>query len=266
MELQNCIENNYNDKKAEIKLSDLFNNDIIIKPDFQRDLDEERCQKIYENMEKFYQENKNYRIFGTIYFCKLNENLYLIDGQHRLNSAFNMYKTTNLDILVDIHIYSCKNMEEMYKIFQILNFNQSIPKWMQNIEKNDILVVKNVIEKIKNKYGKNIVSNDIHVQFPKFNISKFFDICKKYNFFEQCNQDQILDYIEKLNNDVFISLEKNKSIDSIDKKLQKLQDKFKFGDPIFYLGSIRLSNWDKYYKKKLYNNLDDNMYFHLSIL
>ena len=266
MESVNFLENKYGDKKSEIRLSDIYDNEFIIKPDFQRDLDKERCQKIYENMEKYYQENKNYRIFGTIYFCKINEKIYLIDGQHRLHSAFNMYKNTNIDIFIDIQIYKCKNNDDMYKIFQILNFNQTIPKWMQCDEKNDIIIIKNVIEKIKNKYGKNIVSNDINVQFPKFNISKFFDICKRYDFFENYEQEDILNYIEKLNIQVYESLNKNKFIDSIDKKLQRIQNKFGFGNPIFYLGSIRLSNWDKYFRKKLYNNIDDNMYFHLCIL
>jgi hypothetical protein len=266
MELINSINNNFGDIKGEVELTSIIFNNNIIKPDFQRDLDLERCQKIVQNMNIFFEKNKYCKIIGTIFFAKINNNYYLIDGQHRIHAAQILYNLTDTKIYVDIHIYICDSIDKAHELFQILNFNQTIPKWMKNTERENIIKYKNVINKIYEKYGDIIVKNDSVVQIPKFNISKFFDISKKYNFFDDMLENQIYDFIENLNINTFLSLDKYKLNDTISKKLEKIKLKTKLLSPIFYLGAIRLSGWDKFFKKKMYNNINEDIIFNLFIL
>lgn len=266
MELINVVKNKYGDIKGEVEITSLIFNDKIVKPDFQRDLDVNRCEELVKKMNDFFEKNSFYKIVGTIYLANVNDTFYLIDGQHRLHAAQIVYNLTNIDIYVDLHVYHCKNLDEVYELFQKLNFNKEIPKWMHNDNKDYVLILKNVMNKFENKYGDIIVKNDVTVQFPKFNISKFFDISKKYNVFCQFTENQIIDYLENLNNNIYMSLEKYKSNDNVSKKLSKLLSKTKFGIPICYLGTIRLSGWDKFFRKKYYLNVNEDIIFNLFTL
>lgn len=266
MDLINFVQNKQGDIKGEVEITSLIFNDKIVKPNFQRDLDISRCEEIVKNMNNFFQKNSFYKIIGTIYLAKINDIYYLIDGQHRLHAAQMIYNLTNVDIYVDLHIYHCKNLDEVYELFQILNFNKEIPKWMHQDNKDYVLILKNVMNKFENKYGDIIVKNDITVQFPKFNISKFLDISKKYNVFCQYTEIQIIEYLENLNKHIYISLEKYKSNDNVSTKLNKLISKTKFGMPICYLGTIRLSGWDKFFRKKYYLNVNEDIIFNLFTL
>lgn len=266
MELLNISINNFGDQKAETKLSHIINDKKIIKPDFQRDIDIVRCDHIVNNMNLYYKKYGYYKIIGTIYLAKKDDNYYIIDGQHRLYAASKILDIENIDISIDIHIYNCNKMEDIFEYFQLLNFNQCIPKWMQGDSKDNVLIIKNIINKICEKYGDLIVKTDINVQMPKFNISKFFDILKKYNIIDNKSEDEIISFLENINTNVYLSLNKYKTNENINKKLEKIIFKNKFGSHIWYLGAIRLSSWDKFFKKKMYENINEDIIINLFII
>lgn len=264
MELINSVRNSRGEIKGEIELSKVYN--IIIKPNFQRDLDEQRCTQISQNMSEFFQKFGKYQIIGTVYIAKLNDNFFIIDGQHRLKSAYMMYETTKVDILVDIHLYECENEEQVYKYFQILNSNQQIPNWMRTNNESELVIIKRVISHYHLKYKELVCITDITVQSPKFNISKFFDVAKRNGFFQSIptmSFDELVNFMDNLNNNVYLSLEKYKTNDIVQKKLDKLNQKVKFGDLVLYLGCVRLSGWEKFFKKKYFTNVNEDIIFNL---
>ncbi len=171
-----------------------INNNYIIIPKFQRELDESKILDITNEYKELHKISENYFIKHgfTLSFCKIPniKELYLIDGQHRLQSIINIinlgYKSP--DIIIRIQI--CNSFSKMERDFQLLNSNTVIPiiytsfqkKFIQKIifELKDILLdkYKSTFNKSKNT---NSISNRLHIdefinKFDIDNIEKLYNI------------------------------------------------------------------------------------------
>ena len=79
-------------------IKEIIDNNLLLKPPFQTDLDEDKVQE----MIKSYLDNPSYLVFKNkiiiaVITCGDNEKLYLLDGQHRLQMAYELYFNHNKD-------------------------------------------------------------------------------------------------------------------------------------------------------------------------
>jgi hypothetical protein len=108
------------------KLINYINQKIIIIPEFQRILDENKVNKMYNDYKK---DNTLFNfITNPLQFVILKSNDYnieqyfLIDGQHRLSMFQKIYKE-GINNNIRCNIIICNNTEEMYNIYNKLNIN-----------------------------------------------------------------------------------------------------------------------------------------------
>lgn len=104
-------------------------------PSFQRDLNEEIVNNIKDYISECYNNNISICI-GVIDLCKLNSNLYLIDGQHRFSAIKKFYEETGNDIRFHCIIYTVKSFEEMTEIFKLRNYSLPVPDFIINPPKD----------------------------------------------------------------------------------------------------------------------------------
>jgi hypothetical protein len=176
------ISDNYS---AYIKLDsksimEYLRNKIIIVPDFQRDLDEDKIQQIVSEYIYRNKKGENYLIkHGWISLCKIGDKLFLIDGQHRIESMKRLCLSEyNPDMLLRVQI--CSNIEEMTKDFRLLNSNSNIPliyKQFKNEFSQKILL--ELKSKLKKEYNSFHTKHNTDVSKSKrLHIDQFLDLFK----------------------------------------------------------------------------------------
>ena len=102
----------------------------IILPKFQRELQEDKVCEIIDEFINIHKNEENFLIKHgyTLSLCKIGKlkELYLIDGQHRLESMKRLFKQGyNPDIIIRIQL--CETINDMKKDFKLLNMNSNIP-------------------------------------------------------------------------------------------------------------------------------------------
>ena len=124
---------------GKIKIYDLIKLDIKI-PTIQRLDDKNKTNEIVNYQMKYYHSGKNHlNILGVIniHYCKENDNNYILDGQHRLNSLkiLNEYGKISNEC-VSIEVVYVDNMEELKDNYKLINMNTPLPEFPENIDKN----------------------------------------------------------------------------------------------------------------------------------
>jgi hypothetical protein len=195
----NIFQNNTNDKTLisgiqriqQMSISQLLNNNNIIIPKIQRECDIERVEEIKKYQKEFYSKNKCFNFIGCIYICELNNNWYLIDGQHRYSVMKDLYDTgNNFDIFVNI--ISVTSMEEVYTFFKIINKSLPLPNWIK--EGTDAGI--DIKEYIKGKYPK-IIKASQKPRKPHINVDIFVE--KLLIQLKGRNIPDLINYIENEN-------------------------------------------------------------------
>ena len=169
--------------------------DLII-PDFQRDLDNDRVDEIYNKLLK----NKELiNIIGVITICELDNIYYLVDGQHRYH-ALNKLKVEK----ILIHEIKVGSKEELINIFTEINQNTPLPnKWLEITDTNKIKH-KKLLKEFKKIYPLVLVQSNkprppnikktdfenILLELPYININHINDLNKIY-------KNSLKDNIEK---------------------------------------------------------------------
>jgi hypothetical protein len=220
MNLPGCKINKYlngQENKISFKhIKKLIDDNKLIKPPFQTDLDEDKIN----GMIKSYIENPNYLIFkNKIIVAIINNNkLYLLDGQHRLQMAYQLYTNYNKDDQLHICYYHVKNDNEMKKIFFEINkdsYKNNHYITLDEFKLNLYDLVKLSLEKDykicfsqKKSINKNIYS-----------ITEFLEILFQKKYFEKITN--IEEFINNLNlkNDKFFKLISYRDYFIEDKKL-----------------------------------------------
>jgi len=103
--------------------------DQINRPSIQRSIDQTRV----DAMKKHILERKLKDlepIFGCIILVKMNSELYVIDGQHRLTALEQVYKEKKINVIINCMIYHVNSNGEMKEIFETLNMGVPVPEFI----------------------------------------------------------------------------------------------------------------------------------------
>ena len=173
---------------------------MLKKPNYQGALDEHKCEQMVEE----YLQNpslicsKNKVVIGS-----LNDNWYIIDGQHRLEIAKMLKKNHNIDDCLIFCYYECFTEEEMKQLFDSLN---------QDSLKNQYYItedVKNNIKQVIELEFKKKISNYKEYFSRKKNegskikcIEEFVIELRNINYFDKFENSQLAyeNLLEKNNN------------------------------------------------------------------
>ena len=244
-------------KKIDSKIVvDYVKKGTILIPDFQRELQQDKIEEITKEFIHRHKNNENFLIKHgyTVSVCKIGskKELYLIDGQHRLESI-KMLCSNGYNPEIIIRVQICDNIEQMKHDFKLLNCNSNMPFLYTCFEndflQNMLIELKNLIKKDykkcfnQNKNNKNSTSNRIHIDsfIELFEIDKVKKITEKKNVSVEDLYSSLMTLNEEIK-DIFDNLgkqEKNYYINTKDNRIVTENN--------FYL-SLKNINWiDKFF-------------------
>ena len=204
----------YSDKNTLIKITNndnlyrAYTNKLILIPIFQRNIDEQKILEIKTNILENTEENwiiqQGVIIIGVIQGL-VTDNLYVLDGQHRLLAINSLYELKKNNIKIIVTFIRFDNIDKMKKYFVNININSKIEPiytyFLDDIIKTTILKTRkwlndcfnNSFRKTKNKseINHNYNLDEFIRLFTPDRIKLFFD---KQNS-EYDNIDLLLDRI-----------------------------------------------------------------------
>lgn len=180
-----------------VKISELIDYNIKI-PNIQRILNTLKVQQIINyQLEQLKKYNKtNFLGILTINHCLLDNNYYLIDGQHRYESMLQLFNKYSHNIKIFIQIIDVQNFEILKENYNTINYNTPLPEFSIDIDKN---LLEKTLYYFTNKYP-NVWSNSIKSRRPYINLNNFQEslayIIEKLDI---KNEKNIIDLIENYN-------------------------------------------------------------------
>ena len=255
------------DKKCQVitidskKLIEYVNKKKIYIPEFQRELDENKIDKIEKEYIERNKNGENYLIKHgyTISLCKLNDSpeLCVIDGQHRMKVIERIYsKKYYPEITVRIQL--CDNVEEIKKDFEQLNSNSDIPliyKYFNNKQIQNMII--KIKSKIKEDYKSAFIQTKKSVRSNRLHLDDFMNLFDLNRLSElEITYDELYNKLLEINNEI---VDDFKNMD--DNDYIKKADKNQIEQTNFYL-SLKNIDWiEKIYDndyKINYNNIKYN--------
>ena len=209
-------------RKYNIPVSSLLNIHIVF-PGIQRDLMEDHVIEIVNFQKNYFTKNGSYIFPNCLQFCRLNNQLFCIDGQHRYNAIQQLYNSDKLsDWTIDIEIMECVNETEMIELFKIINMNKPIPEFLKTANETTLDLITDIKNYIKKTYGY-YVKSSAKPQRPNINLDIFLDeMIKKYPLNKFKNIDEFVDWFEAQNDTQRIFLEKMTHLEAITKVLSSI--------------------------------------------
>jgi hypothetical protein len=232
-------------------------------PDIQREIDKEWVEKLYHNFLLGYKQQKYYN-FDRFHLCCLNNELYLLNGQHR----YQVLKKINDDTIeIEFKIESVKSKQEMDELF--MKYNHSKPsKILQNTSSQ--LIVNALRKYFDTKYGI-YISHSNKPRRPQINLDLIVEYMDENNVIDKLkikNPQMLINMIEELNN-YYRSLKydykqwKDWDVNNIEKIMEKIHKKSAV-NPL-YLGIYNKNEWILKLLKKNIDNKDYTTYPHYNI-
>jgi hypothetical protein len=108
-------------------------------PDFQRELDEKRVEKLYRNIDE------KSVLPGVLIVCGNSGNHWLIDGHHRYRAYQRLYEEKKLDLKVAVQFIRVQDVKEAHRIFEAANDSKPIPRMPVGISLKDPQEVANYL-------------------------------------------------------------------------------------------------------------------------
>lgn len=185
---QNCQEKQLTFKQ----IGKLLNDKILQTPPFQTDIDEIKVNQ----MIKSYRRNPDYLIYkNKIVIAVINDKieneykLYIIDGQHRLEMAKQLYETYELNDYLIFCYFSIENDKEMKKLFR--EINRDSYKNNQYVSLNEFreTLYISCCEYLRSKYS-------LYFSEKKSNVNKRYSVSE---FMNKLLEHKYLDIFEDLN-------------------------------------------------------------------
>ena len=178
------------------------NKDLFKKLLFQIDLDEEKIN----DMIKRYKKNKDYLIFKNKIVIgvvskdfKENQILYVVDGQHRIELAIQLYQNNNIHDSLIFCYYEIENDKEMKKLFKEINIDSFKNNKYINLPEFKESMYDSLKEYLKKKYSVYFSEYKSNAGY-KYSISEFMEILIDKNFFDKRKTlDEIIKDIEDKN-------------------------------------------------------------------
>ena len=178
-------------------------NDLKFKlPDIQRMINDDFVNTIYNFQVDFYNSNQHYCLLNTISICKVKilNHQYLIDGQHRI-MAYSKLRCTfpERSIHLTVDNYECETLQDMERIFELVNMNHPLKCLKLGIDKYKIY---NDFTKLFTHTFKCYLSKSLTPYKPNISIESMIDQFTSKNFIEICKIEtglQIYNLILSLN-------------------------------------------------------------------
>jgi len=104
-------------------------------PPFQRAKNELHVELLYRHMKQYIDTYHDIMCTGLISFCKFENELWLLDGQHRIRALHQLSKEYPflLTLTIRTDIYHVDNKEEMESIYRIINENKKVDMFRTSI-------------------------------------------------------------------------------------------------------------------------------------
>jgi len=223
--------------KYNIPVSKLLSYKIIF-PGIQRDLMEDHVFEIVKFQREYKNKNGSYIFPNCLQLCRLKNDLFCIDGQHRFEAIKNLYNDDKLfDWKIDIEITECQNETEMIDMFQIINLNKPIPEFLKTANEITIDLINDIKSYIRKNYS-SYVKPTTKPQRPNINLDVFIDeMIKKYPLTNFNNMVDFTEWFENENRTQHDYLESMSNLEAVKKVLHAIDlgPKTRSGKK-FYLG------------------------------
>lgn len=187
--------------------SQLLSNNPKI-PKIQREYIIERVDYFYNSLLKYLEENGELQYLNPIHVAELNDEYYIMDGQHRYMAYDRFYNRMcvphNNDFNVTLIYKKCENVEEFRQYFIDLNNNFKTDDLVLEMTEMDTSTI--LSDYIKKKYP-NHLSNSNKPKFPNIFLTSFVSFLMKRYKGEL--SDNIIEKMELLNLHIKKNLNKN---------------------------------------------------------
>jgi hypothetical protein len=200
-------------------IKEIIDNNLLFKPPFQTDLDEDKVQEMVQS----YLKNPSYLVFKNKIIIAVinndlrkrialasshqageplgeNEKLYLLDGQHRLQMAYELYFNHNKDDMLYFCYFFVNNNEEMKNLFYEINKDSYKNQQYVTLNEFQLNLYDHTKIFLENKYGM-FFSKKKNINKNIYSISEFLQILLQKKYFDKySNIDEIIYDLETKNN------------------------------------------------------------------
>ena len=177
-------------------ITELVNNNKLIKPPFQTDLDEDKVEEMIQS----YIKHPEFLIFkNKIVIVITHKYWYIVDGQHRIEMAKRLYeKDTTNDIL---HFCYIEIDDDTYMKLLFTEINKDSHKISKYISLDDF--TQNIYDQLKQyflDYKSKFFADKKNQVNKKYTICEFLDKLTEYKIFEKFTKvKNLIDEIENKN-------------------------------------------------------------------
>lgn len=125
----------HNKRLCKMMSSDFLTIDVLI-PNEQRIRDDNKVHEIVEYNRTHMKEKGWCNFMGciNIHLCEENNQMYLVDGQHRYEAIREINETMNIPIVFEL--VTVLTMNELKRNYKIINKNTPLPEFPESIDKN----------------------------------------------------------------------------------------------------------------------------------
>lgn len=220
----------------------------IVKPEYQGSLDEDRVNEMVDEYIKnpLYFKFKNKIIIGI-----LNDVLYCIDGQHRLEMIKKLYNERKItDDTANFCWYKCNSQKDIENLFYSINKDSTKNQCFINSDVYDKIKINDFVKLLKNSY-KSYFSSKKSETSKKFTIEEFRDKLIELEYFKNDNFENakdLFDHIIKENNDFYSLLNYSVIIKNNDLNIFYKEEQLCISDKIIL--SLKNCNFLKWIQDK----------------
>ena len=191
---------------------------ILKIPDFQRELQVDKVDSIYQEFIQRYKKGENYFIKHgyTLSVCQLKDKneCYIIDGQHRFRALCKLNEE-GFDITFSVRLQVCHTLSEMKRDFKLLNSNSDMPLLYKSFE--NIFACDMILEfkhHIKTHYACAFNKSKAQSTCNRMHLDSFMElinpslICSVYETQKADigHAELLISYVERINKEVYESI------------------------------------------------------------
>jgi hypothetical protein len=164
-----------------------INEELIVFLNCQRSIDTAHVESIIKTQQEYYAEHKEYIFTNSIIFGEFKNRLYVLDGQHRLESI----KRMRINQKLPCTVIKVNNRQEMQKYLLLINSNKPYVQ----VKSQDVKIIETFLSTTYKKYIK--ISKKPNR--PHFRLNK---VVEELNIYGPFNSTKFIMYFNLLNNEL----------------------------------------------------------------